>query len=113
MDKGLQVTFRNMDHSDAVEDKVRERAKRLEKYFDHITSCRVTVEAPESGHHKRKLFHIDIELGLPGKDLVVNRHPNDKRAHENVYLAIRDAFDVAQRRLQDHARKMNGKGKSY
>ena len=63
MDIPLQVSFRNMDRSAAVEARVREKAANLEKYYDHLTSCRVVVEAPEQRHRKGDLFHVRIELG--------------------------------------------------
>lgn len=113
MDIPLQITFRNMDRSPTVEDRVRERAERLEKVYDHITSCRVVVEAPERRRHKGKLFHVRIELGVPGTELVVNRHPRDKHAHEDVYVAVRDAFDAARRRLEDYVRRLDGRVKSH
>jgi ribosomal subunit interface protein len=113
MDIPLQITFRNMDPSETVEAKVRERAEKLEKYFGHLTSCRVVVEAPKRRHHKGKLYHLRIELGVPGMELVVNRHPKDKHAHEDVYVAVRDAFDAARRRLQDQARRREGRTKAH
>jgi len=113
MDIPLQVSFRNMDRSAAVELKVRKSAQKLEKYFGHITSCRVMIEAPERRQHKGKLYHVRIDIGLPGKELVVNRHPKNKHEHEDVYVAVRDAFKAARRRLQDRARKMEGKVKSH
>lgn len=113
MDLPLQVTFRNMDRSDAVEARVRERAAKLERFFEHVTSCRVVVEAPDRHHRKGKLYHVRIELGVPGKELVVSRHPKAKHAHEDVYVAVRDAFDAARRQLEDYVRRLEGKVKSH
>ncbi|MHA1566815.1 MAG: HPF/RaiA family ribosome-associated protein [Alphaproteobacteria bacterium] len=113
MDTPLQVSFRNMDRSEAVEARVREKAAKLEKIYSHLTSCRVVVESPERRHHKGNLYHVRIELGLPGKELVVSRHPKDKQAHEDVYVAIRDAFDAARRQLEDRVRKMDGRVKTH
>lgn len=113
MDIPLQVSFRNMDRSEAVEARVREKAGKLEQYYGHLTSCRVVVEAPQRRHHKGNLFHVRIELGLPGKELVVSRHPKDKQAHEDVYVAIRDAFDAARRQLEDRVRKTDGRVKAH
>jgi ribosomal subunit interface protein len=113
METEPQITFRNMDHSDAVEARIRERIERLERFFDRITSCRVVVEAPERRHHKGKLYHVSVDILVPGEELVVNRHPKDKHAHEDVYVAIRDAFNAAQRRLEDHVRKTNGQVKTH
>jgi ribosomal subunit interface protein len=113
MDTSLQISFRNMDRSEAVEARVREKAEKLEKYYGRLTSCRVMIEVPERRHHKGMLFHVRIELGVPGKKLVVSRHPKDKHAHEDVYVAIRDAFDAARRRLEDYVRKTGGKIKTH
>src|SRR6202035_2738815 len=71
----LQTTFRNVDASPAVAARVQEEAEKLGRYFDHITSCRVIVEAPHRHHLHGESFHIRIELGVPGKELVVAHEP--------------------------------------
>jgi ribosome-associated translation inhibitor RaiA len=71
----LQTTFRNVDASPAVAARVQEEAEKLGRYFDHITSCRVIVEAPHRHHLNGESFHIRIELGVPGKELVVAHEP--------------------------------------
>lgn len=110
MDIPLQVSFKNMDHSDAVETLVREKAAKLEQYFSHLTSCRVVIEAPHRHHHKGKIFHVKIEMGVPRKsELVVSNETERNHAHEDVYVAIRDAFDTAARQLRAYAGKMEGK----
>lgn len=113
MDVPLELSFRNMDPSDAVEANVRERVTKLERYFGRINSCRVVVEAPHRHHHKGKIYHVRIELGVPGPNILVSRDPGQHHAHEDVYVAIRDAFDAVQRRLEDHARKAAGKVKAH
>ena len=114
MDIPLQISFRNMDASEAVEARVRERAEKLETYYDHITSCRVVVEAPHRQKNKGKLYHVRIDIGVPGRpDIVVSRDPGKKHAHEDVYVAVRDAFDAARRQLEDHHRKISGKVKTH
>lgn len=113
MDIPLMISFNNMDHSDAVEAKVREKVDKLESFFGRINSCRVVIAAPERRHRKGDLFQVSIELGVPGKDLIVNRHPKDRHAHEDVYVAIRDAFNAARRQLEDHARKRGDRVKTH
>ncbi len=103
MELPLQVTFRDMDPSAALENEIRERAGRLERFFDRITSCRVMVEPSHKRHHKGNLYHIRIELGVPGKELVVSRDPQDDHSHEDAYVAVKDAFETAKRRLEDYA----------
>lgn len=104
----LQITFRNMGHSDAVEAKIREKAAKLEKFAEHITSCRVIIEAPHQHHHQGKLFNVKVDITLPGKEIIADRHPDEHHAHEDAYVAIRDAFDAARRQLEDYVRRRRG-----
>lgn len=126
-----QVTFLHMDTSPAVEQRIRDEAARLDRYFERIVSCRVTIEAP----HKNRLhdggYHIRIEIGVPGNDLVVThdaaRHcstaPEEDgrwtkelepqpRSHD-VNTAIRDAFAAARRKLEDYSRRLRGDVKHH
>lgn len=104
----LELTFHNMDRSDAVAQKVEERAAKLERYFDRIIGCRVVVEAPHKHHHKGSVYEVRIDITVPGKEIVVNRGGAHNHAHEDVYVAVRDAFNAADRQLEDHARKARG-----
>jgi ribosomal subunit interface protein len=113
MDVPLELSFRNMDASEAVEAKVRERVDKLETYFGRINSCRVVIEAPHRHHHKGKVYHVRIEIGVPGNTIIVDRDPGQHHAHEDVYVAVRDAFDAARRQLEDHARKSAGRTKTH
>jgi len=109
----VQVTFRNMKPSDAVEANVREKAGKLERHFERVVSCRVVVEAPHRRQTKGKLYNVRIDIGVPGKEIVVNHAGPRNHAHEDVYVAIRDAFNAAARQLEDHARKIRGEVKSH
>jgi ribosomal subunit interface protein len=113
MQTPLEITFRNMDHSDAVEARIREKVEKLEQVYDRITACRVRVEAINRQHTKGNLFQVNIELSVPGKQVVVDRNPGKNHAHEDVYVAVRDAFNAARRRLEDHSRRKSGKVKTH
>ena len=101
----LQITFRHMDSSEAVAARIRERAGELERFFDRIMSCRVVVECRHPRHHQGNLFRIRVDLKVPGREIAVGRDPAAHHAHEDVYVAIRDAFDAARRLLEDHVRE--------
>lgn len=109
----VQITFRDIDHSDAVEAKIREHIEGLEKFYDRITGCRVVVEAPHAQHRKGNLYDLHVFLTVPGKEIVVKRNAGDNHAHEDVYVAIRDAFRAARRELQDHVRRNRGDVKQH
>ena len=108
MQHPLQVTFRGMEPSPAVEARVREKAQKLERYFDRIISCQVVVEAPPKHRHKGGAYSVRIDIDVPGNELVVNRPGDADHSHEDVYVAIRDAFQAATRRLEDFARRQRG-----
>ncbi len=101
----LQITFRNMESSPSIEASVRERLARLERVYDSIISCRVVVETPHRHHHQGKLVHLRIDLKVPHGELVVNREPAENQAHEDAYVAVRDAFDAMHRQLEDFVRR--------
>jgi cold shock CspA family protein/ribosome-associated translation inhibitor RaiA len=102
------VSFHNVDHSDAVETRIRDEIGKLERFYPRITSCRVAVEAPHRRGHKGTLYKVRIDLGVPGNAIIVDRAGPQNHAHEDVYVAIRDSFAAAQRQLEDHARMQRG-----
>lgn len=102
----LTVTFRHMDHSDALEQYIRERAGQLDQFADRIMRCDVVVEEDHRRHSQGNLFHVRIDVTVPEKELVVRRAPNARHAHEDAYVAARDAFDAMRRQLEDYVRKL-------
>ncbi len=109
----LQITMRDVSHSDAVEAAIQEKAEKLDQFCDQIMSCRVMLESPHRHHHKGKIYHIRIDLTVPDEEIVVKRDPPEHAAHEDVYVAIRDAFDATRRRLQDYVRRRRGDVKTH
>lgn len=109
----LEITFRGFPHSDAVETKIREKTAKLEQFCDHIISCKVAVEAEHRHQHQGNLFHVRIDLSVPQKHIIVSREHHDKQAHEDLYVALRDAFDVAKRQLEEYTRMQRGEVKNH
>lgn len=109
MEVAPQIVFEDMESSEFVEARIQEEIDKLEQFHDRITKCRVVVSEPHRHHHKGKLFNVRIHLTMPGGgDIHVNQKNHDKHAHEDIYVAIRDAFSAARRQLQDHGRKRSG-----
>jgi ribosomal subunit interface protein len=109
----LQITFRGIPHSDAVEARIREKVSKLDRFHSHIMSCKVAVEAEHHRHHQGNQYHIRIDLTTPRKELVISREHHDKKAYEDIYVAIRDAFNAAIRQLEDYARVQRGEVKTH
>ena len=113
MELPLQVTFHHVARSDAITEKVRQRAQSLERFFDTIQSCRVVIEAPHRHHEKGNQYHVRIEVSVPGQQLVVTSGADEHHAQTDVYVAIRDAFDAMRRRLEDYAAVLRGNVKAH
>ena len=109
----LQITFRNMDPSPAVRARIEEQADKLTQLNSRLMSCRVVVEAPHRQHRQGKIYHVSIDAKVPGTEIAVNRDPGQHHAHEDVYVAIRDAFDALARRIEDVARVRRGDTKAH
>jgi cold shock CspA family protein/ribosome-associated translation inhibitor RaiA len=127
----LQITFRNMESSQIVEEWIREEAAKLDTFYNRIMGCHVAVAIPHGHHRNGKPYHVRIDLILPGKEIVIKREANlgnwTRRAgvtklskrlevetpHKNLRIAIHDAFKVVGRRLQDFARLQRGDIKSH
>ena len=100
------ISFRDFPHSDAVETRIEEKIRKLEQYYDRITSCRVVVQAPHRQHTKGTLYQVHIHLCLPGEDIVVGNDSAKDHSHEDVYIAIRDSFEAVRRQLKKHVRHL-------
>lgn len=110
----LQISFEQIGHSDPIEARVREEAKKLEQFHDRISSARVVVGRPQHRHHKGDTYRVRIHLTVPGApDIVINRDPDATGAHEDAYVTIRDAFKAARRQLQDLVREQQGQVKAH
>ena len=103
MQNKLQIVFRGIDKSDALEEAVHKKVEKLERQHDQITSCRVVLDAPHKHHHKGKLFQVTVNTGTSDGDVSVTG------GQEDIYVAIRDAFTATGRQLTG----MHDRGKRY
>lgn len=108
MQTPLQITCRNIEHSEALEAHIRNKMEKLEEFFKHITSCHVVVEVPHKHQHQGRRFNVRIDIGVPGNEIVVTHELAD-----DVFVALRDAFNAAKRQLEDYARKLRGDVKTH
>ena len=101
MQSPLQLTFRNMAHSDAIAAHVTARAEKLDHLFDRIVSCHVVLDL--AGHHHRHgdRYHVSVNLGLPKYEIVASHAPSNDHELESPDAAVDRAFDEAERQLGD------------
>jgi ribosome-associated translation inhibitor RaiA len=99
----IQVTFHGMSPSAALEQAIREHAEKLDHFHPSVISCRAVVE--EVARHKQqgKEFTVRLDIKVSRGEIAVNRDRS-----EDAFVAVRDAFDAARRKLEDHARRQRG-----
>ncbi|MCG6860698.1 MAG: HPF/RaiA family ribosome-associated protein [Chromatiaceae bacterium] len=108
-----QISYRDFKATPAIQAKVEERIQHLEHFYPGIMSCRVMLESQHRHHHKGKLFHVRVDVTVGGHELVASRDPKQNQAHEDIYVAIRDAFDAMDRKIEDFARRRRQQVKSH
>jgi len=104
MQRPLKITSRDFALTEPVEAEIRRKAEALDNYYERLSGCEVTVEAPAIKHHRKGgPFVVRVRLTVPGKELEV-----DHQEAEEISQAIREAFDAARRVLEDYVREMRG-----
>jgi ribosome-associated translation inhibitor RaiA len=108
----LQISFTGLEPSPALESRARAKAEKLEQFFSGIISCHVTIESPHHHRHSGRRYQVRIRVCVPGREIEVSRGA-DNPAHEDAYVALRDAFDAAARQVEDYARQRRGDVKRH
>lgn len=109
----LQISFRNLSHSEAIEEIIHEKASRLDRFWDRIMACRVVVDVPHRHHQHGNHYQVRIDLTVPGEEIVINRNNAANGIGEALDVAIRDAFEAAARRLEDWVRRHRHQVKTH
>ena len=105
----LSVNYEHMQRSDELDARIREYVDQLEQRFGRIISCRVVVQAPHKHHRRGTHYHTRIHLHVPRGEIVVTREPPLNKAHEDVFVAVHDAFRAARRKLEERVRQHTGR----
>ncbi|MBD3671667.1 MAG: ribosome-associated translation inhibitor RaiA [Gammaproteobacteria bacterium] len=107
MQMPLQITSRQIEVTSAIENTIRDKIGKLDRYHDSIIGCRVTIDTPHRHKHKGRMHNLSIDVTIPGKEIVVKHEGN-----EDLYVSIRDAYEAAKRQLIEYAAKQRAEQKS-
>ncbi len=108
MKQPIEFRFLGMEPSEAVETAVRKKIAKLDQFRADLMSCRVTIELLDKHTHQCKHYAVRINVTLPGHELSVTRVQD-----EDVYVAVRDAFDDMKRQVEDSVRRIRGQEKLH
>ena len=109
MEGPLEIIWHEMDPLPHVEDRVRDRVGRLEKFFDRIIGIHVVIEEAHHRHRVGNQYEVRLEVTVPGNVLTVNRKPGDVNAHADPLVAVRDAFEAMERQLRKWKEQHSGR----
>lgn len=101
----LQIAVRDIPSTPVLEDNIRQKVQKLSQFSDRIIGCHVAIEQAQKHQHQGKLYNVRVDLKVPGEELPVTHN-----THEDVYVALRDAFNDAQRLLKKYMSKLRGDG---
>lgn len=105
----ISVTYRHMDASPALDERIGELAGRLARASSHILRGHLVIEAPHQHSQQGRLFEVRLDLQVGGRQIAVHRTKSANPAHEDVYVALRDAFRAARRKLREHEQLLRRK----
>lgn len=109
----FEVAYRNVEPSEAVERQVLRGLARLGKLEPEIIRCHVMLELRHPRHRKGNLFHVRVDLTVPGREVTVSRTPPKHRESEEPVTAIGEAFDKVRQRLAETLRVQRGDVKTH
>lgn len=108
MKQPLEIRFIGMEATPAIESAAQRKAGKLDQFRPDIMACRVTVQLRDKHRHQGKSFAVRVDVTVPDHELSVDRVHD-----EDVYVALREAFDDMKRQLQDSVRRVQGQVKEH
>jgi len=102
----VEITYRDIEPSEAVTARIHDWVDKLERFYDRIVRCEVLVETPHRHQRSGRPYHVRVRLTIPGGEIVASHDPGPDGAHEDVYVALRDTFQAVRRQLDDQVMRM-------
>lgn len=109
----LEISYRNFAAPMLADERIGERIAKLEKMYPRMTSLHVTAEQIQPGQTRGKLYRLRLMASMPGRQIAIDKAHADKHAHEDFFVAVRDAFNALEHRLETFADKQNGNIKAH
>lgn len=102
----LQLKIQDTPKQPWIEDLVRRRAEKLERYCDDIVRCRVTIEQPHKNVSSGNPFRVQVDVTIPpGHEIVVHKDPLDSGPSQELRTVINSAFDATERQVKELVEK--------
>ncbi len=110
----LEITYRGVEKSDEIDNLIRTKAARLDRFCDRITRCAVAIEQPNQAQQSGNPFRVRVDLTIPpGHELVVEEKQNEHEMHEPLAKIINDAFKSMERQVKDLVERQRREVKTH
>ncbi len=110
----LDITYRDVEKTDALEQLIRTKVEKLEEVCDHIIGCHIAVEKAHTHPDQGSPFRVRLDITVPpGHELAVSKNPGEGTQYGSLESVIRDAFDTARRQLKDLNEKQHNRQKRH
>src|SRR6187455_2498762 len=101
MQLAVEISYRGVEKSDQLDELIRSKAARLDRFCDHISRCDVVVEQPNQAQNSGNPFRVRIDVTVPpGHELVADERQSVHEMHEPLSKVINDAFKAMERQLK-------------
>lgn len=94
MKSAVDVVYRDLASSTAINETITKKIEKLNRYTDQIVHSRIVLDTPHNHKHKGKQFRASLEIDLKGSPIAITQD------NESIHLAIRDAFITAERKIK-------------
>lgn len=104
----LQITIKDIPHSEWIEKQIQKKIDKLDKYYNDIVSCHVVVDLYDKRHNKGNFYNIHIRVAMPEKNILVatrNKEENLWRAISEAYYEIWEQLKSYSAESQNHIKR--------
>jgi cold shock CspA family protein/ribosome-associated translation inhibitor RaiA len=113
MEIAPEIIFHDVDRTDWVEAYVIERLRRLERFADGITRCRVSLTQEVASHTKGNRYSVMVEVRLPpNHDLAAKKQKVVHDMTTQLPALINQAFSAVESQVKKTAQLRRGELKT-
>lgn len=110
----VEISYRGVEKTDEIDDLIRTKAARLDRFCDHISRCDVAVEQPNHSQRAGNPFRVRIDVTVPpGHELVADEKQTEHEMHEPLSKVINDAFKTMERQVKELVERQRHEVKTH
>ena len=110
----VEISYRGVEKSPEIDNLIRTKAARLDRFCDHISRCDVAIEQPNQQQRSGNPFRVRVDVTVPpGHELVADEKQTEHEMHEPLTKIINDAFKTMERQLKDLVERQRHEVKTH